>query len=437
MKNILKHIGVMIILLIIYMSSLFLTSLIPRDSIKENVKETAQILNEQTNQVFIKSILKNKDIKYDNYTDALMISTAYSIDENSPLESILLCRKNYIPGVTKIVFPDTASELKSASKYKELDQVGELNDTVNNDIEESFEYARYWHGYLVILRVLLCFFNINTIRIIFITLFIMLLAWLLYLIYKKLDIYTALIFLVAFIGIEYLKIGFALQSSSVFFIMIISSIYLMYRYDKIKNFTILFLVIGSLASFFDLLTVPLITLGIPFTLFFLLKQKEKELSFKETIIWIFKLALSWGMGYVVTWISKWIIVDIICDRNIFEISIEQFLYRSTGNNVKFIDTFFTNYYYIRGFIIVASTISLIYIIKNAKNFTNKVEFVRTIPYITVTIMPIAWYFILKQHSFQHFFFTYRNTILLVIGISLIIKNLFKEDSNIKRLEEKT
>ena len=234
MKNILKHIGVMIILLIIYMSSLFLTSLIPRDSIKENVKETAQILNEQTNQVFIKSILKNKDIKYDNYTDALMINTAYSIDENSPLESILLCRKNYIPGVTKIVFPDTASELKSASKYKELDQVGELNDTVNNDIEESFEYARYWHGYLVILRVLLCFFNINTIRIIFITLFIMLLAWLLYLIYKKLDIYTALIFLVAFIGIEYLKIGFALQSSSVFFIMIISSIYLMYRYDKIK-----------------------------------------------------------------------------------------------------------------------------------------------------------------------------------------------------------
>ena len=143
------------------------------------------------------------------------------------------------------------------------------------------------------------------------------------------------------------------------------------------------------------------------------------------------------MGYVVTWISKWIIVDIICDRNVFEISIEQFLYRSTGNNVKFIDTFFTNYYYIRGFIIVASTISLIYIIKNAKNFTNKVEFVRTIPYITVTIMPIAWYFILKQHSFQHFFFTYRNTILLVIGISLIIKNLFKEDSNIKRLEEKT
>ncbi len=436
MKNIVKHVVLIFVLLAIYISSLFITSLIPRNYIKENVKESAEIFKEQTNLIFVKSVFKNKYIKNDNYTDALMINTAYSIDEKAPLESSLLCRKNYIPEKTKIVFPDTAAELKSASKYKVLNQVGELNDTVNNDIEESFEYARYWHGYLIIYRILLCFFNVTTIRIIFIFLFIALLAWLVYLIHKKIDIYAALIFLVAFIGIDYINIGFALQSSSIFFVTILSSIYLLYRFGKIKNFTILFLVIGSLASFVDLLTVPLITLGIPFTIFFLLKQKEEDLTFKENIIWIIKLVLSWGIGYVITWVSKWIIVDIIYNRNIVQISIEQFLYRSTGTSIGYINVLMKNYSYIKGYILIASTISLIYIIRNAKNYMDKVDIVRIIPYITVTFMPIVWYFVLKQHSYQHVFFTYRNTILLIIGISLIVKNIFKKRDNIKRLAQK-
>lgn len=56
-----------------------------------------------------------------------------------------------------------------------MTKFGELRDTVNKDVEESFEYARYWHGYLVFLRPALVIFNIGQIRTILIVTFIMLL----------------------------------------------------------------------------------------------------------------------------------------------------------------------------------------------------------------------------------------------------------------------
>lgn len=275
MKKLFKYASTIAILILIYFSVLYVTSLIPQEALKTKVSESAQILLKQGNNFFIKIANKNMYIKFDNYTDALMINTAYSIDSNNPLISSLVCRKNYIPGTTVIEYQDTVSELKSASKYSELDQVGELNDTVNGEIEESFEYARYWHGYLVPLRILLCIFNITEIRLMFVLLFLVLIMTLMILITKKLNIYAMLVFLVALISVDYLYIGISLQGSSIFFITMLASIVLIYRYDKIKDFSLLFLITGSLTSFFDFLTVPILTLGIPFTVFFLIKRKRR------------------------------------------------------------------------------------------------------------------------------------------------------------------
>lgn len=275
MQKLLKYTCTIILLILVYFGTLYITSLIPQTALKTKVSESAEILAKQGNNFFIKIPNKNKYIKFDNYTDALMINTAYSIDSNEPLISSLVCRKNYIPGTTVIEYQDTVSELKSASKYPEINQVAELNDTVNGDIGESFEYARYWHGYLVPLRILLCIFNITEIRTMFILLFLVLIITLMILITKKLNIYSMLVFLVALISVDYFYIGISLQGSSIFFITMLASIALIYRYDKIKDFSLLFLIIGSLTSFFDFLTVPILTLGIPFTIFFLIKRKRR------------------------------------------------------------------------------------------------------------------------------------------------------------------
>ena len=41
------------------------------------------------------------------------------------------------------------------------------------------------------------------------------------------------------------------------------------------------------------------------------------------------------------------------------------------------------------------------------------------PYIMIALIPFVWYFILKNHSINHSFFTYRNLLLTIIAIPLI------------------
>ena len=43
----------------------------------------------------------------------------------------------------------------------------ELSELVNHNSEQKvYEYARYWHGYLIFLRPLLLMFNITQLRVI-------------------------------------------------------------------------------------------------------------------------------------------------------------------------------------------------------------------------------------------------------------------------------
>ena len=155
MKNILKYIVTFILMIVVFCVLLTITSLIPREALTKKVKESSTILCNQGNSLII--FIDGRPTKFDNYTDSLMINTAYSIDNTTPFYSSMVARKNYIKGKTEIVYPDTTGELKSSSKYKALNQVGDLRDTVNNDTIESFEYSRYWHGYLIFLRPLLVF----------------------------------------------------------------------------------------------------------------------------------------------------------------------------------------------------------------------------------------------------------------------------------------
>ena len=203
MKYIIKYISIFFIMIISFCIMLTLSSLIPKKFIEKKVNESAKILEEQTNQLFIPIKSKNVYMRYDNYTDALMVNTAYSINTKTPFYSAITARKNYIEGITKIVYPDMIGELKSSSKHKNLTQVGDLIDTVNNDTDESFEYARYWHGYLVFLRPLLVFFNITQIRALLYIALVILAIILLYLLYKRVNIQTAFIFLFGLIVCDY------------------------------------------------------------------------------------------------------------------------------------------------------------------------------------------------------------------------------------------
>ena len=107
-----------------------------------------------------RAIQRYKEEEIFLFTDALMLNTAYSIDSEKPIESALLARKNYIPGQTQTISKDREKNLGASKshtdKYGNIFQVDELYGLMHGEnITESFEYARYWHGYLIFLRPLL------------------------------------------------------------------------------------------------------------------------------------------------------------------------------------------------------------------------------------------------------------------------------------------
>ena len=158
-----KYILIFVILLGIYFAIMTLTSLIPSGMLENNVRESSETLVQEGEKVTFD--LKYKEENIFTFTDALMINTAYSIDNNHPIESFILARKNYIPGQTTEFYPDGQYNLGANENYiskenGDLYQTKELYGLMHGDnIQDSYEYARYWHGYLSILRPLLLLWN--------------------------------------------------------------------------------------------------------------------------------------------------------------------------------------------------------------------------------------------------------------------------------------
>lgn len=424
MKNILKYVVTFILMIIAFCVLLTITSLIPRQALTKKVKESSEILCGQNNSRII--YINGRATKFDNYTDSLMINTAYSIDNEDPFCSSLLARKNYIKGKTEVVYPDTTGELKSSSKYKALNQVGDLLDTVNNDTVESFEYARYWHGYLVFLRPLLVLFNISQIRDILVAIFVILAIILIYKIYKKIDLGTAIIFFCGLLICDYFYIGLSLQGAPVFLIIMISSILILSK--DIKDKGMMFLIIGGLTSFTDFLTVPMLTLGVPLLIYCLLQNKNKY-NIKELFIEVLKYCIMWGIGYFGVFLMKWILVDLLFNRGLIQTSIEQFKYRSETNTNINLNIFSKPISIVIKplsiSIIVVCILTIIKIIKFKDRKNVKLNIKEISIYFFIELLVFAWIVVLRQHFFQHMFFTYRYTFLIFVCIFLIIYNLFK------------
>lgn len=88
MKKIFKFIIVFIIIIISFNLFLFLSSSFPSSWIENNVRKSSQRLNVEGNIPLLANIVFN-----DNFTDAIMINTCYSIDNSNPIFSYLSRKK--------------------------------------------------------------------------------------------------------------------------------------------------------------------------------------------------------------------------------------------------------------------------------------------------------------------------------------------------------
>lgn len=122
-KIIINYFIAFAIILISFNALLFITSLFPSSIIEENVKQSANIFFEEGNMLYLSPKRRNN-----NYTDVIMVNTAYSIDNTRPFYSYMVARKNYKKGLTQNELADTQKELIS---FDEGSVISEEYDPVN------------------------------------------------------------------------------------------------------------------------------------------------------------------------------------------------------------------------------------------------------------------------------------------------------------------
>lgn len=74
---------------------------------------------------------------------------------------------------------------------------------------------------------------------------------------------------------------------------------------------------------------------------------------------------------------------------------------------------------------IGTTINLIMYKKNRIRVSE--NFVNVVPYLIILLMPFAWYFVLKDHSYYHAYFTYRTLTVAFVAIPIILLKLTEKE----------
>lgn len=419
MKIILKYILMIIVLTGLFLGALLAVSFIPKDDIKKHAKESAIIMIAEGEKKSVETL--SKHLYTENSTDAIMVNLSYTIDPDNKLESVIKARRNYLPGITTEVKSDIVGDLPHESS--EYLMTNELFETVNNKKQVSYEYTRYWHGYIVILRILLMFFNIFEIRLITQVIFFALIGLLMYYLKKNSNWKIAISLLFSFIAVNLFVWHTALQGAFVIIIALIISIFSANKKINEKNMCFWLFISGALTAYLDFLTIPIVTALLPILTYTAVNVSETNV--KTEFITFIKRMTSWGVGYLGLWVAKWILADLIYDMGIIRISIEQIFYRiGTKHNVQFfgIAALVRNLdNHINYLVTIIYLFLLLYSIFKIKKYEKGYFWnSQKIPYYLSAITPIAWFLIVADHSYFHFFFTYKAFLITILAIMCIV-----------------
>lgn len=390
---------------------------LPASPMRENVARGTQVYNLEGN--FPEIAIGYRSTKLDNDTDATMLANAVY-----PVSDIIKDAFN----VPMIGYKDRNDRLTS------------LLDYVNHVEGPTYvtTYPRYWHGYLIILKPLLLFFDFSDIRVLNMTVQFLLIVLCIFLMAKtKQSRYVPAFFTLIVIW-NPVTISLSFQNSTCFYITILAIIFLLSVFQKRQivkhNLPYFFLLIGIITVYFDFLTYPLVTLGVPLVIWL----NEKENNLKQNLKDIIICSAFWGIGYIGMWLEKWIIASFVLKMNIITDAISQFLHHSS-NELEGIT--FSNWECIGRqvsvllkwpyLLLLIGTLEFI-LIKNRKNILlllekqNTISFIvsKIVPYLLLCLYPFIWFCIASSHCYNNPKFTYRLLgITVFASISSIIKTL--------------
>lgn len=286
-------------------------------------------------------------------------------------------------------------------------------------------YARYWHGYLVVLRPLLEFFTYPQLRGLNMWGLLLLFGATLALLWRRLGKKAAFAFFCAMTAVSFYIVPMNFEFSPVFYLAMLAMLAILLTGDHFTGAgaVYFFFVVGALTSYFDFLTAPLLTLCLPVFVCLILRQKKPA---AKNTLFILKNSCTWFAGYGLLWATKWVIASLILRQNVVSNALADILFRTGGND---------QYPLNRGLMLQRNVHALLYnpaVNDFAILFAavcillflffpkSKRELLGALPFLLMAAYPYIWYMMAANHSEIHYYFTYREQAVTVICLVYIL-----------------
>ena len=414
-KSFFKKAGLTIVVLIIGIllgfGALCLVHLLPVDRMFQNVLHSQDVINSHA-----ELIPGYESTTIDNYTDSIMLNEAIC-----PFDG---------PLIEKVIYNN------QVNYYRQYDQQENLLRYLQGEDGYGYQgYSHYWGGHQIFLKLLLLWFDHADILVINMILQTLLMISVVIGLYQAGKKHIILPFLVALLSIMPMVIAICLQYNDVYYITMLGSCFIIWKFDKIKaeRMYLLFLILGMATSYFDFLTYPFVSLGIPLVLFLIFVNKEK---LSKQLFYTIQCSALWCIGYLGMWSGKWILASILMpEKDMIGRALISIKYRSSsyagGMSVNVFDVLLENLFvYLKWPTILLIGITGIYLlIKIFKSKSiNKHVVATCIIYIFICLYPVAWYMIAKNHSYEHSFMTYRELAITTFSGLCMLAELGKSQS---------
>lgn len=293
-------------------------------------------------------------------------------------------------------------------------------------------YARYWHGYQVFLRPLLAVYQIHQIRYLNMFLFFGVFCILLPALVRRVGRAGTAAFVLSMVCAHIVVIPVSMQYMAVFMVTMIAMLCILARYPfrKPENLPLFFMVIGMVVNFLDFLTAPIVTLGVPLLLCLHL-EREREANGPGALKMAVGCSAAWALGYALCWAAKWVIASVVLHRNELTSALGHAEYWTMSDafvpsRMSAVLRNFQFYFKAQGMrslvfpLLLLAVLAVLALCFRRRGWQH---LACSAVMLAVSLYPYAWYFVMKEHSWVHAWFTYRGQVVTLFGVCLALSGL--------------
>ncbi|MBP3205473.1 MAG: hypothetical protein J6M66_08625 [Lachnospiraceae bacterium] len=401
------------------------TAGIPQSAIRRNMLQSAEFLCE--GELFGDAIDGIAGSRIDRYADSILLGIVWQYDPEDRLGSVMRSAYYHVPYQN-----ENENLLAAVTEGKAANQ----------------QYLRYWHGSIAVVRPLLTVMSLEEIYR-FNGIVLIGSAMLLIIVLLRRHGYTPAAGLLA--GMILTSAWFvpcSLEYTWMFLLMLIDSLIILGLawMGKREWYGIAFLCFGMIANFFDFLTTETLTLTVPLLLVLWVEKRKEGIypAVLEDRIRIQRKAEpviiralgAWGVGYAANWILKWVLASWVLGENVSPyvaghvaerigmtgqgaVGSGRYLAGTLLRNVKCL---FPIEYGMGGILawimLMLGCLYLAFVYRK-----DGVDNRQVLRYAMIAAIPYVRYLILLNHSYLHYFFTYRAQFSTVLAVVMILDEL--------------